>query len=251
MGIESISSRRNQFILRLRRLGTEPFFRREEGEFLCDGMKLLKEAVENGAEICSVLWKERPENVEGLNCPRQYTAPAELFDYASPMKNSPGPIFTVAMERDGKEGRLGNALVLETIQDPGNVGTVLRTAKAMDIDAVILTGDCADIYSPKAVRASMGAIFRQRVIYAERSELRQLAERNGLKLYAAALSDKAEDLRRLNLKQAMVCIGSEGQGLSRELIELCDGEVIIPMAPGSESLNAAVAAAIIMWEMQR
>lgn len=251
MSIEALTSRKNQYILRLRRLAGEAAFRREEGEYVCDGMKLLGEALEKGAEIRSVLWKERAKGVEGLNCPRQYLAPAELFDYASPMKNSPGPIFTVAMERDGKEGRLGNALVLETIQDPGNVGTVLRTAKAMDIDAVILTGDCADIYSPKAVRASMGAIFRQRVIYAERDELRQLADSNGLKLYAAALSDKAEDIRRLDLKGAMVCVGSEGQGLSRELIELCDGKVIIPMAPGSESLNAAVAAAIIMWEMAR
>lgn len=251
MSTETISSRKNQHILRLRRLAAESSFRRETGEFVCDGMKLLREAVEKGAEIRSVLWKEQAGTVEGLNCPRQYLAPAELFDYASPMKNSPGPVFTVAMEGERGEEKLGKAIVLETIQDPGNVGTVLRTAKALDIDAVILTGDCADIYSPKAVRASMGAIFRQRVIYSGLRELRQLAERNSLKLYAAALSDKAEDIRRLDLKGAMVCVGSEGQGLSRELIELCDGEVIIPMAPGSESLNAAVAAAIIMWEMAR
>ena len=251
MNIETISSRKNQYILRLRRLAAESAFRREEREFVCDGMKLLKEAVEKGAEIRSLLWKEKAGTVDGLYCRKQYVAPAELFDYASPMKNSPGPVFTVAMADDGRGERLRNAIVLETIQDPGNVGTVLRTAKAMDIDGVVLTGGCADIYSPKAVRSSMGAIFRQQVIYAERAELRQLAERNGLKLYAAALSDKAEDIRRLSMKQAMVCIGSEGQGLSRELIELCDGEVIIPMAPGSESLNAAVAAAIIMWEMSR
>lgn len=251
MSMETINSRKNQHILRLRRLAGETAFRREAGEFVCDGMKLLKEAVEKGAEIRSVLWKENAEPVKGLKCQRQYAAPAELFDYASPMKNSPGPVFTVAMEGERGEEKLGKAIVLETIQDPGNVGTVLRTAKAMDIDAVILTGDCADIYSPKAVRASMGAIFRQRVIYAERDELRQLADSNGLKLYAAALSDKAEDIRGLSMKRAAVCIGSEGQGLSRELIELCDGEVIIPMAPGSESLNAAVAAAIIMWEMAR
>lgn len=251
MSIEALTSRKNQYILRLRRLAGEAAFRREEREYLCDGMKLLGEALEKGAEIRSVLWKERAQGVEGLNCPWQYAAPAELFDYASPMKNSPGPIFTVAMEGERGEEKLGKAIVLETIQDPGNVGTVLRTAKALDIDAVILTGDCADIYSPKAVRASMGAIFRQRVIYSGLRELRQLADSNGLKLYAAALSDKAEDIRGLSMKRAAVCIGSEGQGLSRELIELCDGEVIIPMAPGSESLNAAVAAAIIMWEMQR
>lgn len=251
MSMETINSRKNQHILRLRRLAGETAFRREAGEFVCDGMKLLKEAVEKGAEIRSVLWKENAEHVKDLKCQRQYIAPAELFDYASPMKNSPGPVFTVAMEEERGEEKLGKAIVLETIQDPGNVGTVLRTAKALNIDAVILAGDCADIYSPKAVRASMGAIFRQRVIYSSLRELRQLAEKNSLKLYAAALSDKAEDIRRLDLKGAIVCIGSEGQGLSRELIELCDGEVIIPMSPGSESLNAAVAAAIIMWEMAR
>ncbi len=251
MSTETISSRKNQYILYLRRLAGESAFRREAGEFVCDGMKLLREAVEKGAQIRSVLWKESPETVEGLDCPRQYLAPAELFDYASPMKNSPGPVFTVAMESGGGEEGLRNALALETVQDPGNVGTVLRTAKALGIDAVILTGDCADIYSPKAVRSSMGAIFRQRVIYAGREELRQLAKRNGLKLYAAALSDRAADIRRLDVKGSIVCVGSEGQGLSRELIGLCDGEVIIPMAPGSESLNAAVAAAVIMWEMAR
>ncbi len=251
MSIEALTSRKNQYILRLRRLAGEAAFRREEGEYVCDGMKLLGEALEKGAEIRSVLWKERAQGVEGLNCPRQYLAPAELFDYASPMKNSPGPVFTVAMERRPDTERLKNAIVLETVQDPGNMGTVLRTAKALGIDGVILTGSCADIYSPKAVRSSMGAIFRQRVIYARLGQLRQLAEGNGLKLYAAALSDRAEDIRRLDLKGAMVCVGSEGQGLSRELTELCDGEVIIPMEPGSESLNAAVAAAIIMWEMAR
>ena len=251
MGIETISSRRNRFILRLRNLAADGTSRRTAGEYLCDGMKLLKEAVEKGAEIRSILWKEHPETVKGLVCPVQYAAPAELFEYVSPMKNSPGPVFTVAMEQNRGASELKSAIVLETLQDPGNVGTVLRTAKALGIDAVILTGDCADIYSPKAARASMGAIFCQRVIYVGLEELRELAKSNGLKLYAAALSDKAEDIRRLNLKGAMVCVGSEGQGLSRALIECCDGEVIIPMTPGSESLNAAVAAAIIMWEMAK
>jgi ribosome recycling factor len=82
-------------------------------------------------------------------------------------------------------------------------------------------------------------------------EARELAERNGLKLYGAALSDRAADIRTLKLTKAVVAVGSEGQGLSREILTLCDGELIIPMSPGSESLNAAVAAAVILWEMVR
>lgn len=251
MGTETVTSRKNNYIVRLRSLAAESAFRRAEGEFLCDGMKLLREAVEQGAEIRSLLWKERAEPLEGLCCPRQYAAPAELFAYASPMKNSPGPLFTVAMRPQDSREKIDRAIVLENLQDPGNVGTVLRTAKALGIDAVILTGSCADIYSPKAVRSTMGAIFSQRVIFAGAEQLRELAEKNGLKMYAAALSPGAADIRSLSLKRAMVCVGSEGRGLSRELIDCCDGKLIIPMQPGSESLNAAVAAALIMWEMSR
>ena len=251
MGIEAISSRKNQYIVRLRSLAADGAFRREQGEYLCDGIKLLQEALAQGAVLRSVLWKEQAETFPGLEGVKQYVAPAALFDYASPMKNSPGPVFTVAMPRETADRPLENAIVLENVQDPGNVGTVLRTAKALGVNAVVLVGTCADVYSPKAARATMGAIFGQRVIQAELPALKALAAKNGLPLYAAALSDQAADIRSLALEKAMVCVGSEGQGLSRELIDACDGQLIIPMTPGSESLNAAVAASLIMWEMRR
>lgn len=251
MGIEAISSRKNQYIVRLRSLAADGAFRREQGEYLCDGIKLLQEALAQGAVLRSVLWKEQAETFPGLEGVKQYVAPAALFDYASPMKNSPGPVFTVAMPRETADRPLENAIVLENVQDPGNVGTVLRTAKALGVNAVVLVGACADVYSPKAARATMGAIFGQRVIQAELPALKALAAKNGQPLYAAALSDQAADIRSLALEKAMVCVGSEGQGLSRELIDACDGQLIIPMTPGSESLNAAVAASLIMWEMRR
>ena len=97
----------------------------------------------------------------------------------------------------------------------------------------------------------MGAIFRQQVLRIEREYLADFLRDRGLPLYGAALSDKARDLRDISLAHAAVAIGSEGQGLSRELLALCDGELIIPMNPDSESLNAAVAASIVMWEMAR
>jgi TrmH family RNA methyltransferase len=251
MNVEAISSRKNQYIVRLRNLSGDGAFRREQGEFLCDGIKLLREALEKGAQVRSVLWKGQAVAMPGLDSTRQYVAEPELFDYASPMKNSPGPLFTVAIPDESGKDKIKNAIVLENVQDPGNVGTVLRTAKAMDIDTVILVGACADVYSPKTVRATMGAIFRQRILHTDIKGLQALADENGLKLYGAALSQKAVDIRKLEIKNAMVCVGSEGQGLSRELLESCDGELIIPMSPDSESLNAAVAASLIMWEMAR
>ena len=187
MGIEAISSRKNQTIARLRLLAADGAFRREQGEYLCDGIKLLREALDQGADLRCILWKEKPESLPGLEAVKQYVAPADLFDYASPMKNSPGPVFTVAIPGEEADRPLKNAIVLENVQDPGNVGTVLRTAKALGVSAVVLVGACADVYSPKAARATMGAIFQQRVIQAELPALKALAVKNGLPLYAAAL----------------------------------------------------------------
>ena len=248
--MDRITSRKNAFIMQLRALASDAEARREQGAFVCDGLKLLGEAVENGAEILSVLWKEGGALSE-IDCPVQAVAPAELFDHASPMKNSPGPLFTVRIPVDPKDGKIENAIILENVQDPGNVGTVLRTASAFSIGAVVLTGDCADLYGPKTVRATMGAVFRQRVLRLDRSELPAWLEEHGLPLYGAALSKDAQDLRGLDLTHAAVAVGSEGQGLSPELLALCRGEVIIPMDARSESLNAAVAASVLMWEMAR
>ena len=246
--MDKITSRKNAYIVHLRALGESGAYRREKGEFVCDGLKLLDEAAQSGAEILSVLWKEGGA-VGTAECEKQYLAPADLFDYASPMKNSPGPLFCVRRGAGAPDGPVQNAIVLENVQDPGNVGTVLRTAAAFGVGAAVLIGDCADLCSPKTVRATMGAIFRQRVVRLTLEELPEWLRRSGLKLYGAALSDTARDLRELDLAHVAVAVGSEGRGLSRELLELCEGELIIPMDERSESLNAAVAASVLMWEM--
>ena len=249
--MEQLTSRKSAYIRHLRRLAADAAYRREAGEFLCEGRKTLRDALAAGAEIRSVLWKDRAEETEGLSGCAQYACPAELFDYAAPLVNSPGPLFTVAIRGCRKPGALKNALVLENVQDPGNVGTVVRTANALGIGAVILCGDCADLYHPKTVRATMGAVFRQLVIPMETAALRPFLAERGMPLYGAALSDAAKDLRGASLKGCAVAVGSEGRGLSEALLAACDGEIIIPMRPDSESLNAAVAAAIVMWEMVR
>lgn len=248
--MDRITSRKNVYIQHLRLLASDGEYRREKGEFLCDGIKTLREALRFGASICSVLWKEGGQ-WEALSLEEQYLAPPELFDYASPMKNSQGPLFAVKIRGCGKPGRLDSALVLDGVQDPGNVGTVIRTANALGIDAVILTGPCADLYQPKTVRATMGAIFRQTVLTVGTELLAEFLKEHGLRLYGAALSESAEDIRRCDLKHCAVAIGSEGQGLSDALLSLCERQIIIPMRPDSESLNAAVAAALVMWEMAR
>ena len=247
--MEILASRQNKHIAHVRKLGADKSYRHSCGEAVCDGMKLLQEAAMWGVEILSVLWvgesrMQLPDTV------KQYSVSAELLDYASPLKNSHGPLFTFRMPTWPLDAP-GRCLVLETVQDPGNLGTILRTANALSMDTVILTGDCADIYNPKTVRAAMGAVFRQKAIVMSREEMREYLSENGMSLHGAALSDASRDIRTVSLEKAAVAIGSEGKGLSPEFLSLCDGEIIIPMNEQCESLNAGVAAAIVMWELCR
>lgn len=248
--MEQISARKNRIITHFRSLAADSAYRREAGEFLCDGEKLLQEALSSGAEVKTVLWAEKPAFAVP-EVAAQFCCPLELLQYASPLKNSQGPVFSVAMTATVPKEAPGSVLVLENVQDPGNVGTVIRTANALGLGTVVLVGDCADLYNPKTVRATMGAIFRQHILELELQDFKNYVNQNDLKLYAAALREDAADIRSLNLSQAAVCIGSEGSGLTEKLLALCEGSLIIPMVPGSESLNAAVAASIVMWEMVR
>lgn len=248
--MNEITSRKNPLVVHMKKLGTDGDHRRACGEFLCDGEKLLKEALQYGAEITAVLHSgEAPAGI-----PRHipvYSVPYDILETVSPLKTPQSIVFSCRMKNmpaDLSGG--GFHIILEGIQDPGNVGTVLRTAGAFGVDSVILTGACADPYHPKTIRATMGAIFRQPIKSMTLQELAAL-KTGGLTLYGAALTTDSRDIREVALKNAAVAIGSEGGGLSKALLDLCNGSLIIPMAPDCESLNAAVAAGIIMWEAKK
>ena len=241
--MEIIRSRQNETVKRFIALAADGKARREAGEYIGAGDKLLAEAVASGAEVTCVL---AAAPVEGL--PYRLVTP-EILKAVSPLQNSPGPVFSVRMRTLPPASALRRVIVLENVQDPGNVGTVLRTADAFGMDLVVLCGACADPYNPKTVRASMGAVFRQPVARAEAAELPALL--GGLPLYGAALAEDAADIRALPKTGLAVAVGNEGGGLTPELLALCEGTALIPMRPQTESLNAGVAAAVIMWEMVR
>ena len=248
--MERLTSRKSAVIRAFRDLARSSAAREEKGLFLCDGQKLLQEALRSGASVETVLWKEnRAADLPPF--PQEALLPADLFDYVSPMSNSPGPLFSVRMPSAPDLYKVRRVLALEELQDPGNVGTVLRMADAFGVDLVVLLEGCADLYAPKTVRASMGAVFRQAAVRMNAEAFVSFCREKNLPLWGAALTDTARDLRSVPLDPAAVLIGSEGHGLSRELLRACDGEIIIPMSGEAESLNAAVAAAIVMWEMQR
>ena len=247
--MEKIQTRKNPLIRHFRLLGREAAYRAEKGEFLCDGAKLLSEAEQNKADITAVLLRENSP-VPSVSGVPAYICTDEVFDYASPLMHSPGPLFSVRI-RPQEEIVPRRVIVLENVQDPGNVGTVFRSAAALGVDLVVLTGSCADPYNPKTVRSAMGALFRQPFVCCSPDELSEKLSRWGLPLYGAALSDTAKDVRCTDIHFAAVAVGNEGKGLSKELLSRCTGQIIIPMTPGSESLNAAVAASVLMWEMTR
>lgn len=245
-----ITSRKNPHIMHLRRLGTDKDYRHERKEYLGCGEKLLKEALLHHAEILRLY--RVPGEAEGL-CPEgteEYLVPGDVLDSASPFKSSTGVLFTCRMPEEAELPGDGGYVVLENVQDPGNVGTVLRSANAFGIPLVALLGDCADLFNPKAVRASMGAVFRQKTARITLETLEREKAR-GLRILGAALGEGCTDIRKTDLNGAVVAIGSEGRGLTDELLSRCTGRIQIPMMPACESLNAAAAAAVILWEMGR
>lgn len=249
--MEQITSRQNPLCTHFRKLASSRSYREECGEFLCDSPKLLQEAQLWGAEIRTVLF------TEGAGLPvfdgagvRMVQVSRSVMEAVSPMETPQGVVFSCALgdntPRSAPEP--GRYLVLDGIQDPGNVGTILRTADAFDCKAVFLLPGCADLYNPKTLRSAMGAHFRAVCWRCTLEETVSLLAEAGIPLYAAALRSDTEDLRGVDLSSAAVVIGSEGRGVSPAVLEHCAKTLKIPMSPRCESLNAAVAAAVVLWE---
>ena len=247
--MERITSRRNPLIARLRKLGTDKKARRAEGLFLCEGDKLVGEALRWGAQVELLAAAEGTPAPAGLPAHTQVVElPAELLAYVSTVdtpQNMLALCCTPALTPP-EALPLGRYLVLDGVQDPGNVGTIWRTADAFGAEGLFLLPGCAEPFSPKTVRATMGACFRLPVWEAEPAALPGLL--GDIPLYATALGENDGDVREVGLTRAAVVIGSEGRGVSQEVLALCARTLKIPMRSRCESLNAAVAASVVLWE---
>ena len=244
-----ITSRKNPFVQQVRRLLTSRKDRQNAGLFVADGTKLLQEAIHYWEGLDTVILTEGVE-VQMPEHVRIVVVSQEIMEYISPMETPQGALFLCKLPQQTAFSPKKGMLLLDGIQDPGNIGTILRTADALDIPVALLEG-CADPYSHKVVRASMGAVFRTPVVQTTWEEAQSACKAAGIPVGVTALSDRAEDLRSAKLLDMAVVIGSEGQGVRREILECADRELIIPMNPHCESLNAAIAAAIVMWQMKQ
>ena len=271
---EIITSRQNPRVKELCSLA-EKKHRRALCRFRADGKKLFLEALTSDAEIVEVWCSEGARDDareaisqaigEGrLDEQRVIYASESVFEKIT-TEASPEGIVTVLrtmehlhkhlssgekLDADGLAGE--RLLIAESLRDAGNLGTVIRSCAALGIDRLILTEDCADLYHSKTLRAAMGAIFRLPTLSVAADELPStvLALRSaGRRIYAAALREGACPIGELSLgREDCFVIGNEGHGLSEAVIEACDAAAIIPMREGNESLNAAAAATVCIWE---
>ena len=245
---ERITSRKNPLLQQVKKLLSSKKAREEAGLFAADGTKLLQEAVRYCTGLHTVILTEDVQ----INLPdtvRVVRVPADVMESVSPMASPQGALFLCSLPEKTAFTAKAGMLLLDGIQDPGNLGTILRTADALDIPVALLEG-CADPYSHKVVRSSMGAVFRTQVVQTTWQEAKQAFDAAGIPVGVTALSHRAQDIRNADIRKMAVVIGSEGQGVRREILDAADAELIIPMNPHCESLNAAVAATIVMWQMK-
>lgn len=245
---QRITSRKNPQIQMVRKLLSSRKYREETGRFVGDGIKLLKEAAAYCPGLETVFLSDGveadlPETVQVIRVPE------DVMESISPMSSPQGALFVCRMPRQPEWKPRGGMMILDGIQDPGNLGTILRTSDALDVPLVLLEG-CADLFNHKVVRASMGAVFRREVVQTTWEQVLQACKAAQIPIGVTALSDTAMDIRRAQLHTMAVVIGSEGQGVRPEILEQADQQLIIPMNVHCESLNAAVAATIVMWQMR-
>ena len=246
---ERITSRKNPLLQQVKKLLTSRKARETAGLFVSDGTKLLEEAVKYYPGLETVILSdgiaaEVPDHV------RVIRVPGDVMESISPMQAPQGALFLCRLPEKKEFVPQAGMLLLDGIQDPGNLGTILRTADALEIPVALLEG-CADPYSHKVVRSSMGAVFRRDVVQTDWETVSKACAAQKIPVAVTALSDRASDIRKADLKQMAVVIGSEGQGVRKEILTQAGQELIIPMNARCESLNAAVAATIVMWQMTK
>ena len=246
---ERVTSRKNPLLVQVRRLLSSRSAREEAGLYVSDGTKLLAEAVRFCPGLDTVILSD---GVEAETPPgvRRVRVPEDVMASISPMSTPQGALFLCRFPEKRPYVPRPGTVLLDGIQDPGNLGTILRTADALNVPVVLMEG-CADPYSHKVVRSSMGAVFRVQPVLTTWEEAEQKCRQAGIPIGVTALSPRAKDLRQAELRTMAVVIGSEGRGVRQEILDSADAELIIPMNPHCESLNAAVAATIVLWQMKQ
>lgn len=249
--MEHITSRHNPLMGHIRKLVGSAAYRRATGEFLCDSPKLLQEALLWQAEITAVVstspLPRLPEHI------RQVQVPEDVMASISPVKTPQGVLFTCRLPQLPLPQTLTGRryVLLDGVQDPGNVGHHPADAGRLRRRRPAAYRRLRRPLRLEGGALVHGAVFRRPIYSGTPEELAALLHRSGLPLYGAALREDTVDARQADYTRCTLAIGSEGRGLSREVLNLCSQTIRIPMSDRCESLNAAIAAAVLLWESWR
>lgn len=246
---ELITSKANSTLQHLRKLMASRKYRYECRAFVADGTKLVEEALRWGVGVDALILQEGVDFSVPAGV-RELRVPESLMRDVSRMETPQGVLALCRMPEAAPLELHPGSLILDGIQDPGNLGTILRAADAFDVPVVLAEG-CADPYSEKAVRATMGAVFRRPPVQAAAADILGQCAARHIPVCVTALSNRAQDIRRVDLHTCVTVIGSEGQGVGEVFRAAAALETVIPMSPQCESLNAAMAATVVLWELRR
>ena len=259
--MDIIKSKENKTIKYIGKLISSTKFRKEEQLFVVEGVRLCEETLKNECTVEYLLFSESASKkyTEIINKLKEKSNKVVRLDdrifCALSDTKTPQGVMCVVKTLDKKSHfdtikQNGIVLALDCIQDPSNLGTILRSADALGVSAVVLSHDCCDVYSPKVVRGSMGAVFR--IPFYITNDLPSVIgdfNKYGTS-FACVLDETAVQVNDVKFsKPVLSVIGNEGNGISKAVIDSCTHKLYIPMKNNAESLNAAVAASIIMWEM--
>lgn len=258
--MQIISSKENEIIKNVKKL-KEKKYRDLENKFIVEGIKLVEEAINEEADIKLIVICEECLNDGIISQELRYKIATyeciyvteKIFDLLSDVKSPQGILAVIGKKNANHHIDYTQDIIiaLDGIQDPGNLGTILRTVDSANLNQIIISKNSADCYNPKVVRSTMGAIYRVNMIEVENLEevLKQM-QKNDFEVVVTALDTK-NSIYDIEYKNKVIVIGNEANGVSKEVQKLADKKVTIPMLGKTESLNASVAASIMIYEYIR
>lgn len=255
-----LTSKSNEKLKRIRRLEDRKN-RRKEKLFVFEGAHLLEEYVRAGNSplelfVCDDVVEKYGELIESSGCGSVFVLPREVYMTLSSEQAPQGILSLCSISKkseDANDAEITGALILESVRDAGNLGTIIRTAASLGIDRIIISEDCADLYNSKTVRATMGALFFSEItVVSDLCSVIDKIKAAGARVFATLPTEGAKVLGEFEVFPTdCFAIGNEGNGLSESLIASCTDSAVIPMSGRTESLNAAAAATVFLWEMAR
>ena len=258
--MQRISSKDNSLIKHIKKL-KEKKYRQQYGEYVVEGLKLIKEAINENAKISKIIICESEDNTEMIENHLRYEiarfdcvlVPHNIFKTLSDVETPQGIMAIIEKSHASKkiDFNIDIIVALDDVQDPGNLGTILRTIDSIGLKQVLVSKNTVDCYNSKVIRSTMGAIFRVNVIECDDlCNTLTLTKNNGFKIMVTSLKAK-KSIYDVKYQKKVIVVGNEANGVSESVIKLADEKLIIPMRGKTESLNVAVATGVILYEYVR